>query len=298
MELKLLNAQGQADGTTSAPETLFGREYNEALVHQIVVAFQANARQGTRAQKDRRTVKHSTRKPWRQKGTGRARAGMTSSPIWRGGGRAFPNSPDENFTHKVNKKMYRAGMTSILSQLARDGRIAVVESMAVDSPKTKPLAQRLKAMGMDSVLIITDAIDENLYLASRNLKNVMVIEPRYADPLALVHYKNVVVTKPAIAKSQDRLYSVLLAPIVSEKSTMIGEKNEQVAFRVKHDATKPEVKAAVELLFKVQVESVQILNQKGKTKRFGRFEGRRGNVRKAYVSLKPGQEINFAQEVK
>ena len=203
MELKLLNAQGQPDGTTPAPETLFGREYNEALVHQIVVAYQANARQGTRAQKDRTTVKHSTRKPWRQKGTGRARAGMTSSPIWRGGGRTFPNSPDENFTHKVNKKMYRAGMTSILSQLARDGRIAVVESMAVDSPKTKALAQRLKAMGMDSVLIITDAIDENLYLASRNLKNVMVIEPRYADPLSLVHYKNVVVTKQAIAKLEE-----------------------------------------------------------------------------------------------
>ena len=198
-----MNAQGLADGTTTAPETLFGREYNEALVHQIVVAYQANARQGTRAQKDRTTVKHSTRKPWRQKGTGRARAGMTSSPIWRGGGRTFPNSPDENFTQKVNKKMYRAGMTSILSQLARDGRIAVVESMAVDSPKTKPLAQRLKAMGMDSVLIITDAIDENLYLASRNLKHVMVIEPRYADPLSLVHYKNVVVTKQAIAKLEE-----------------------------------------------------------------------------------------------
>ena len=203
MELKLLNAQGQADGTTPAPETLFGREYNEALVHQIVVAYQANARLGTRMQKDRRTVKHSTRKPWRQKGTGRARAGMTSSPIWRGGGRAFPNSPDENFSHKVNKKMYRAGMTSILSRLARDGRIAVVENMAVDSPKTKALAQRLKAMGMDSVLIITDAIDENLYLASRNLKNVMVIEPRYADPLSLIHYKNVVVTRPAIAKLEE-----------------------------------------------------------------------------------------------
>ena len=203
MELKLLNAQGQADGTTSAPETLFGREYNEALVHQIVVAYQANARLGTRLQKDRRTVKHSTRKPWRQKGTGRARAGMTSSPIWRGGGRAFPNTPEENFSHKVNKKMYRAGMTSILSQLARDGRIAVVESMAVESPKTKALAQRLKTMGMDSVLIITDEIDENLYLASRNLKNVMVIEPRYADPMSLVHYKNVVVTKPAIAQLEE-----------------------------------------------------------------------------------------------
>ena len=203
MELQVLNAQGEATTTVPAPATVFGREFNEALVHQLVVAYQANARQGTRAQKDRATVKHSTRKPWRQKGTGRARAGMTSSPIWRGGGRTFPNSPDENFTQKVNKKMYRAGMTSILSQLARDGRIAVVDSMAVDSPKTKPLAQRLKAMGLDSVLIITDALDENLYLASRNLKNVMVVEPRYADPLSLIHYKNVVVTKPAIAKLEE-----------------------------------------------------------------------------------------------
>jgi large subunit ribosomal protein L4 len=204
MELKLLNAQGQAAGTTSAPETVFGREFNEALVHQIVVAYQSNARQGTRSQKDRTTVKHSTRKPWRQKGTGRARAGMTSSPIWRGGGRAFPNSPDENFTHKVNKKMYRAGMASILSKLVRDDRIAVVDSMAVESPKTKDLAQRLKTMGLiESVLIITDNIDENLYLAARNLKNVMVVEPRYADPLSLIHYKRVIVTKPAISKLEE-----------------------------------------------------------------------------------------------
>src|SRR5512132_2162197 len=166
MELKLLNAQGQADGTTPAPETLFGREYNEALVHQIVVAYQANARQGTRAQKDRTTVKHSTRKPWRQKGTGRARAGMTSSPIWRGGGRTFPNAPDENFTQKVNKKMYRAGMTSILSQLVREGRLSVVESLTVDSPKTKALAQKFKQMGcLDSVLVITHELPDNLMLA-------------------------------------------------------------------------------------------------------------------------------------
>jgi large subunit ribosomal protein L4 len=198
MELKLLNAQGQADGTTPAPETLFGREYNEALVHQIVVAFQANARQGTRAQKDRTTVKHSTRKPWRQKGTGRARAGMSSSPIWRGGGRTFPNSPDENFTHKVNKKMYRAGMAAILSQLARDGRLAVVDSIKVDAPKTKLLAAKFKAMGLDSVLVIADNVDENLLLASRNLANVLVVEPRYADPLSLVFYKKVLVTKGAI----------------------------------------------------------------------------------------------------
>ena len=199
MELKMVGDSG----TVKATDDIFGREFNEALVHQVVVAYQSNARIGSRAQKDRGAVNHSTKKPWRQKGTGRARAGMTSSPLWRGGGKIFPNSPDENFTHKVNKKMYRAGMTSILSQLARDGRIAVVESMAVDSPKTKPLAQRLKAMGMDSVLIITDAIDENLYLASRNLKNVMVVEPRYADPLSLIHYKNIVVTKPAIAKLEE-----------------------------------------------------------------------------------------------
>ena len=204
MELKMLNAQGQDAGTTPAPETVFGREYNESLVHQIVVAYQANARQGTRSQKDRTTVKHSTRKPWRQKGTGRARAGMSSSPIWRGGGRAFPSSPDENLSHKVNKKMYRAAMAAIMSQLARDDRIAVVDSLAVDSPKTKQLADRLKAMGLlHSVLIITDDVDENLYLASRNLKNVLIVEPRYADPLSLIHYKKVIVTKQAISKLEE-----------------------------------------------------------------------------------------------
>jgi len=152
MELEFLNEQGQATSKVEAPDTLFGRDYNEALVHQIVVAFQANARQGTRAQLDRAEVKHSTKKPWRQKGTGRARAGMTSSPLWRGGGRIFPNKPDENFTQKVNKKMYRAGMAAIFSQLVREGRLAVVESLTVDSPKTKELAQKFKSMGLDSVL--------------------------------------------------------------------------------------------------------------------------------------------------
>jgi len=205
MELKVLNAQGQASGTTPAPATVFGRDYNEALVHQIVVAYQANARQGTRAQKDREEVKHSTRKPWRQKGTGRARAGMTSSPLWRGGGRIFPNSPDENFSQKVNKKMYRAGVCSILSKLAQDDRIVVIDALSVDAPKTKLLADKLKAMGLDSVLIITDSMDENLFLASRNLKNVMVVEPRYADPMSLIHFKRVVLTKPAIAKLEEML---------------------------------------------------------------------------------------------
>ncbi len=203
MQLELLNDQGQATSKFEVPETVFGRAYNEDLVHQVVVAFQANARQGTRAQKDREQVKHSTKKPFKQKGTGRARAGMTSSPLWRGGGRIFPNMPDENFSHKINKKMYRAGMASILSQLAREGRLAVVDSIKVDSPKTKPLAAKFKAMNLESVLVIADEIDENLYLASRNLVNILVVEPRYADPVSLVHYRKVLVTKAAMDKLKE-----------------------------------------------------------------------------------------------
>jgi large subunit ribosomal protein L4 len=203
MQLELLNDQGQATSKFEALETVFGRAYNEDLIHQIVVAFQANARQGTRAQKDREQVKHSTKKPFKQKGTGRARAGMTSSPLWRGGGRIFPNMPDENFTQKINKKMYRAGMSSILSQLAREGRLVVVDSMKVDSPKTKPLAAKFKAMNLESVLVIADEVDENLYLASRNLVNILVVEPRYADPVSLVHYRKVLVTKAAMGKLQE-----------------------------------------------------------------------------------------------
>jgi large subunit ribosomal protein L4 len=199
MQVELLNDQGLAMSKVDVPDTVFGREYNESLIHQVVVAFQANARQGTRAQKDREQVRHSTKKPFKQKGTGRARAGMTSSPLWRGGGRIFPNMPDENFTHKINKKMYRAGMASIFSQLAREGRLAVLDSLTVDSPKTKVLADKFKAMNLNSsVLVIADQVDENLYLASRNLVNILVVEPRYDDPLSLVHYKKVLVTKAAM----------------------------------------------------------------------------------------------------
>ncbi|WP_234267126.1 50S ribosomal protein L4 [Hydrogenophaga sp. NFH-34] len=198
MQVELLNDQGQAASKLDVPETVFGRDYNESLIHQLVVAYKANARQGTRAQKDREMVKHSTKKPFKQKGTGNARAGMTSSPLWRGGGRIFPNSPDENFTQKLNKKMYRAGMASIFSQLAREGRLAVVDSIKVDSPKTKPLAAKFKAMNLNHVLVISEEVDENLYLASRNLPNVLVVEPRYADPVSLVHFKKVIVTKGAI----------------------------------------------------------------------------------------------------
>lgn len=203
MQLELLNDQGQASAKFDAPETVFGRAYNEDLIHQIVVAYQANARQGTRAQKDREQVHHSTKKPFKQKGTGRARAGMTSSPLWRGGGRIFPNMPDENFTQKINKKMYRAGMASIFSQLAREGRLAVVDSFKVESPKTKQLAAKFKAMNLDSVLVIAEEVDENMYLASRNLVNILIVEPRYADPVSLVHFKKVVVTKGAVDKLKE-----------------------------------------------------------------------------------------------
>ena len=205
MELKLLQDNGTlAAGIQASPE-VFEREYNEALVHQVVVAYQANARSGNRAQKDREQVKHTTKKPWRQKGTGRARAGMSSSPLWRGGGRIFPNSPDENFTHKVNKKMYRAGICSILSQLAREERLIVIDDLTIDAPKTKLLSQKLNGLGFDSVMIITDVLNENLELASRNLPNVLVVEPRHADPMSLVFYKKILVTKAALAKIEEML---------------------------------------------------------------------------------------------
>lgn len=205
MELKLINDAGQAAATLSASDALFARDYNEALIHQIVVAYQANARLGNRKQKDREEVKHSTKKPWRQKGTGRARSGMTSSPLWRGGGRTFPNSPDENFTQKVNRKMYRAGIAAILSQLVREDRLAVVENFSVEAPKTKLVAQKLKGMGLDSVLVITDELDENTYLASRNLPNVLVLETNEADPLSLVRFNRVILTKGAVAKIEEML---------------------------------------------------------------------------------------------
>lgn len=205
MELKLINEQGAQVSSVQASDTTFGREYNEALVHQVVTSFLANARSGTRAQLDRGQVSHTTHKPWRQKGTGRARAGMSSSPIWRGGGKAFPNSPDENFSQKVNRKMYRASMQAILSELARQGRLMVIEDLKVDGPKTKALAQKLKGMGYEQVLIVTDNVDENLYLSSRNLANVLVMEAQHADPYSLVRYPNVLLTKSAVKKFEELL---------------------------------------------------------------------------------------------
>lgn len=205
MELKLINEQGQAASTLQASDALFARDFNEALVHQVVVAYQANARSGNRKQKDRQEVRHSTKKPFRQKGTGQARAGTTSSPLWRGGGRIFPNSPEEDFSHKVNRKMYRAGVAAILSQLAREDRLAVVENFSVDAPKTKLFSQKLKAMGLESVLLITEGFDENLYLSSRNLPNVLVLEVNQADPVSLVRFPRVLLTKSALAKFEEMM---------------------------------------------------------------------------------------------
>jgi large subunit ribosomal protein L4 len=203
MDLRLISEKGKGAATVAASDAAFGRDFNEALVHQLVVAYQANARQGTRAQKARGDVNRSHRKPWRQKGTGRARAGFSGSPLWRGGGKIFPSSPDENFSQKVNRKMFRAGMAAILSQLARDGRLAVVEEFKVDQPKTKLLAQKVKALGLDEVVLITDGIDENLRRSSRNLPNVLVLDVRSADPVTLVGSKNVLVTRKAVAKLEE-----------------------------------------------------------------------------------------------
>jgi large subunit ribosomal protein L4 len=205
MELKVIDDNGQDAPSISASDDLFGREYNEALVHQLVTAYQANARSANSKQKDRSEIAKSTRKPWAQKGTGRARAGMASSPLWRGGGKIFPNSPDQNYTQKINRKMYRAGLASIFSQLVREGRLKVVDNLTVDAPKTRLLAQKIKSMGLSRVLIITDNMDENLYLSSRNLPDVLVLEVHQADPVSLVRFPSVLVTRSAVAKIEEML---------------------------------------------------------------------------------------------
>jgi large subunit ribosomal protein L4 len=205
MELQVINEQGKPTAKVAASDDAFAREYNESLVHQLVTAYLANARLGTRKQLARGEVNKSNKKPWKQKGTGRARAGRASSPLWRGGGKVFPNLPDENFSQKINRKMYRAGVCSILSQLAREDRLAVVEKFTLDAPKTKLLAAKLKGMGLDDVLIITDNLDDNLRLSSRNLANVAVVTVGHADPLSLMRHAKVLVTKGAVAKIEEML---------------------------------------------------------------------------------------------
>ena len=205
MEFKILDNQGKlSKKTLTASDATFGKDFNEALIHKLVVSYMSNARSGTRSQKTRSEVKHSTRKPFRQKGTGNARAGMTSSPIWRGGGRAFPNRTDENFIKKINKKAYRAGMKSILSELVRQDRLSIIEEFKIKGPKTKDFIKKIKSLGVtDKALILVDSFDENLYLSSRNVPHVLVVEARFADPVSLVHFPKVIATAGSVKQLEE-----------------------------------------------------------------------------------------------
>ena len=204
MELSVVKPGNKAAGTVAVSEANFAREYNEALVHQVVTAYLSGARQGTRAQKTRSEVAGGGKKPWRQKGTGRARAGTIRSPIWRSGGVTFAAKPQDH-TQKVNRKMYRAAMRSILSELARTDRLMIVEALDVEQPKTKLLVETLKGYGVDNVLIVADNVDKNLYLASRNLHKVDVRDVEGADPVSLIAYDKVMITVDAVKKFEEAL---------------------------------------------------------------------------------------------
>lgn len=204
MEAKCIGFDG-VTSNISISEQVFGRDYNESLVHQIVTAYMSNARQGTRAQKDRSNVTKSTHKLWRQKGTGRARVGAASNPLWRGGGRIFPNSPLENFAHKVNKKMYRAGMSTILSRLLSENRLHLIEKFVVDTPKTKEFVGKLEALNLKNVLIITEQVDDNLYLSSRNVPMVSIIDTSHIDPISLLKHNDILICRDAIMKIEEML---------------------------------------------------------------------------------------------
>jgi large subunit ribosomal protein L4 len=204
VELSVVKPGNKAAGTVAVSEANFAREYNEALVHQVVTAYLSGARQGTRAQKTRSEVAGGGKKPWRQKGTGRARAGTIRSPIWRSGGVTFAAKPQDH-SHKVNRKMYRAAMRSILSELARTDRLMIVEALDVEQPKTKLLVETLKGYGVDNVLIVADNVDKNLYLASRNLHKVDVRDVEGADPVSLIAYDKVMITVEAVKKFEEAL---------------------------------------------------------------------------------------------
>ncbi len=204
MELSVIKPGNAAAGTVSVSDVTFAREYNEDLVHQVVTAFMAGSRQGTRAQKNRAAVNGGGRKPWRQKGTGRARAGTSSSPIWRSGGVTFAAQPQDH-AKKVNRKMYRAALRSIMSELARQDRLMVVESLDMQEPKTKLLVKQLGEYGVDNVLIVSAEVDTNLYLASRNLHKVDVRDVSGVDPVSLIAYDKVMVTVDAVKKFEEML---------------------------------------------------------------------------------------------
>ena len=205
MNLNRIDRQGKKIATIDVNENVFNKSYNEPLVHQILISYQSNARGGNRAQKDRSMVKCSTKKPWKQKGTGRARAGTAASPLWRGGGQHFPSSPDENFTKKINKKMYKAGVTSIISQLVREERILVVDEISVEGPKTKKFLEMIKDCLSTTTLIVCKSIDENLRLASRNIPNIFIITPEELDPLILVKCKKILISSEALPQIESQL---------------------------------------------------------------------------------------------
>jgi large subunit ribosomal protein L4 len=206
MKVSVMNDTGSKAGSDiEVSDVTFAADFNESLVHQVVVAFQANARMGTRAQKNRSAVRGGGAKPYRQKGSGQARAGTIRSPLWRGGGKVFPSSPLENFSHKVNRKMHRAGMRSIFSELLRQERIVAVDSFTLDAPKTKSLLAKLTALGALDVLIITDSADQNLQLSARNLHKVDVRDVSTIDPVCLIGHEKVIMTVPAIKRLQEML---------------------------------------------------------------------------------------------
>lgn len=206
MELSIVVAgDTKKAGALTVSDDVFGREFNEALVHQVVVAFQADARQGSHKQKTRAEVSGGGKKPWRQKGTGRARAGSSRSPIWVGGGKVFPATPDQNYKQKVNRKMYQGAMRAIFSELVRQNRLIVVESLVLDAPKTKLLVTKLKGMQLDDVLIVVDAVDDALALAASNLYHVGLVESHQVDPLSLIGFDKVLMTVPALKKVEELL---------------------------------------------------------------------------------------------
>lgn len=206
MKVSVMNDAGSKAGTDiEVSDATFAADFNESLVHQVVVAFQANARMGTRAQKNRSAVRGGGAKPYRQKGSGQARAGTIRSPLWRGGGKVFPSSPLENFSHKVNRKMHRAGMRSIISELLRQERLVTVDSFKLESPKTKALVAKLTALGAADVLIVTDSVDLNLQLSARNLHKVDVRDVSTIDPVCLIGHEKVIMTVPAIKRLQEML---------------------------------------------------------------------------------------------
>ncbi|MER0204790.1 MAG: 50S ribosomal protein L4 [Nitrosomonas sp.] len=205
MELKFIGEKNQVTENITVSDELFNRDYNEALVHQVITSYLSNARGATRAQKGRADVAKSTRKPWRQKGTGRARAGMASSPIWRGGGKIFPNSPDENFRKKLNKKMYRTAISVILSQLVRDERLIIINDFNVDTHKTKDFREKLIALGLDEVMLITNSVNENLYLSSRNMPHVSVVEVKNIDPVSLLKFEKILLTTEGLKNLEELL---------------------------------------------------------------------------------------------